>query len=129
MVQQICKGKTYTRRNDIQHIEHQKHDNNNITYSQRQTRFGEEQTKPANSLDPEKLGPEEEGQKRRDCTARQQHDEHNNITNGILYKEEKEDGTIITSANLSGSQFDFEFMLDHCKGHIMLIQEHWRLKE
>eukprot|EP00972_Heterocapsa_arctica_P034417 5067708-Heterocapsa_arctica.AAC.1 len=34
----------------------------------------------------------------------------------------------MTSVNLSGSQFDFEFMLDHCKDHVMLIQEHWRLK-
>eukprot|EP00972_Heterocapsa_arctica_P101514 14958835-Heterocapsa_arctica.AAC.1 len=71
MVQQVCKGKTYTRRNDIQHIEHQKPDNKKITYSQIQTRFGEEQTKQANSLDPEKLGPEEEGKRIRDCTARQ----------------------------------------------------------
>eukprot|EP00972_Heterocapsa_arctica_P060575 8936067-Heterocapsa_arctica.AAC.1 len=29
----------------------------------------------------------------------------------------------------SGSQFDFEFMLEHCTDHVMLIQEHWRLKE
>eukprot|EP00972_Heterocapsa_arctica_P040531 5971965-Heterocapsa_arctica.AAC.1 len=79
MVQQICKGKTYTRRNDIQQIEHQKHENTNITYSQRQTRFGEEQTKQATSIDPEKLGSEEEGKKRRDCTARQNHDGHTNI--------------------------------------------------
>eukprot|EP00972_Heterocapsa_arctica_P024184 3565019-Heterocapsa_arctica.AAC.1 len=35
----------------------------------------------------------------------------------------------MTSTNLSGSQFDFEFMLEHCKDHVMLIQEHWRLKE
>eukprot|EP00972_Heterocapsa_arctica_P085357 12579974-Heterocapsa_arctica.AAC.1 len=43
--------------------------------------------------------------------------------------QEKEDGTIITSANLSGSQFDFEYMLERCKDHVMLIQEHWRLNE
>eukprot|EP00972_Heterocapsa_arctica_P102096 15044312-Heterocapsa_arctica.AAC.1 len=60
MVQQICKGKIYSRRNDVQQIEHQKHENNNITDKQRQTRFREEQTKQANSIDPEKLGPEEE---------------------------------------------------------------------
>eukprot|EP00972_Heterocapsa_arctica_P077465 11426627-Heterocapsa_arctica.AAC.1 len=76
---------------------------------QRQTRFGEEQTQQTNSLNPEKLGPEEEGKHRRDCTARQKHDEHNNTQHGIWYKEEKEDGTIITSATLSGSHFDFEF--------------------
>eukprot|EP00972_Heterocapsa_arctica_P007829 1140673-Heterocapsa_arctica.AAC.1 len=65
----------------------------------------------------------------RDCTARQNHEENNNNNDGIMYKEEKEDGTIMTSTNLSGSQFDFEFMLEHCKYHVMLIQEHWRLKE
>eukprot|EP00972_Heterocapsa_arctica_P006874 1005071-Heterocapsa_arctica.AAC.1 len=62
----------------------------------------------------------------RDCTARQKHDEHNKRVNGRLYKQEKEDGTQITSINLSGSQFDFDFILDHCTYHVMLIQEHWR---
>eukprot|EP00972_Heterocapsa_arctica_P045380 6699299-Heterocapsa_arctica.AAC.1 len=65
----------------------------------------------------------------RDCTARQKHDENNKKKDGRLYNEEKEDGTIITSTNLSGSQVDFEFILEHCKHHVMLIQEHWRLKE
>eukprot|EP00972_Heterocapsa_arctica_P041810 6164294-Heterocapsa_arctica.AAC.1 len=64
----------------------------------------------------------------RDCTARKNHDEDNRHT-GILYKQEKEEGTHITSINLSGSQLDFEFMLDHCKDHEMLIQEQWRLTE
>eukprot|EP00972_Heterocapsa_arctica_P028845 4243669-Heterocapsa_arctica.AAC.1 len=49
--------------------------------------------------------------------------------NGRLYKQEKEDGTRITSTNMSGSQFDFEHMLEHCTDHVMLIQEHWRLKD
>eukprot|EP00972_Heterocapsa_arctica_P114928 16445196-Heterocapsa_arctica.AAC.1 len=40
-----------------------------------------------------------------------------------------EDGTRITSINLSGSQEDFEHMLEHCTDCIMLIQEHWRLNE
>eukprot|EP00972_Heterocapsa_arctica_P072072 10643800-Heterocapsa_arctica.AAC.1 len=65
----------------------------------------------------------------RDCTTRQNHDEHNNIRNVIIYKQEKESVTRLTSINLSGSQFDFEFMLDHCTDHVMLIQERWRLKE
>eukprot|EP00972_Heterocapsa_arctica_P058291 8600048-Heterocapsa_arctica.AAC.1 len=30
---------------------------------------------------------------------------------------------------MSGSHFDFEFMLEHCTDHVMLIQKHWRLKE
>eukprot|EP00972_Heterocapsa_arctica_P052266 7689678-Heterocapsa_arctica.AAC.1 len=47
----------------------------------------------------------------------------------ILYKEELADGSRITSINLSGSQFDFEYMLEHCKYNIMLIQEHWRLNK
>eukprot|EP00972_Heterocapsa_arctica_P022670 3335037-Heterocapsa_arctica.AAC.2 len=36
----------------------------------------------------------------------------------------RKEGTRIPSINLSGSQPDFEFMLDHCKDHVMLIQEH-----
>eukprot|EP00972_Heterocapsa_arctica_P038889 5730660-Heterocapsa_arctica.AAC.1 len=48
---------------------------------------------------------------------------------GRRFKEEKEDGTRITSTSLSGSRFDYKFMLDHCKDHILLTQEHWRLKE
>eukprot|EP00972_Heterocapsa_arctica_P095353 14062810-Heterocapsa_arctica.AAC.1 len=58
----------------------------------------------------------------RDCTAWQKHDEHNKLLNGRLYTQEKEYGTQITSINLSGSQFDFDFMLDHCTDHVMLIQ-------
>eukprot|EP00972_Heterocapsa_arctica_P040730 6002886-Heterocapsa_arctica.AAC.1 len=65
----------------------------------------------------------------RDCTARRKHDKNNANTYGRLYKHEKDDGTIFTSTNLSGSQFDFEFMLHHCKYHVVLIQAHWRLKE
>eukprot|EP00972_Heterocapsa_arctica_P035656 5247060-Heterocapsa_arctica.AAC.1 len=65
----------------------------------------------------------------RDCTTIQNHDEHRNRQNGRIYKQEKEDGTRPTSINLSGSQFDFAFMLDHCTDHVMLIQEHWRLNE
>eukprot|EP00972_Heterocapsa_arctica_P049112 7230717-Heterocapsa_arctica.AAC.1 len=65
----------------------------------------------------------------RDCTARQKHDEQNKRHNGRLYMQEKEDGPRITSTNLSGSQFDLEYMVEHCTDHVMLIQEHWRLKE
>eukprot|EP00972_Heterocapsa_arctica_P014593 2150018-Heterocapsa_arctica.AAC.1 len=65
----------------------------------------------------------------RDCTARQKHDEKHTNKYGRLYNEEKEDGTIIISTNLSGSQFDVEFMLEHCNDHVMPIQEHWILKE
>eukprot|EP00972_Heterocapsa_arctica_P040731 6002887-Heterocapsa_arctica.AAC.1 len=64
----------------------------------------------------------------RDCTARRKHDKNNKHTYGRLYNHEKEDVPIFTSTNLSGSQFDFEFMLEHCKDHVMLIQEHGRLK-
>jgi hypothetical protein len=48
---------------------------------------------------------------------------------GRLFKNEREDGTIITTINLAGSQFDFDFMLEHCKDHVLIIQEHWRLKD
>eukprot|EP00972_Heterocapsa_arctica_P096435 14227076-Heterocapsa_arctica.AAC.1 len=45
------------------------------------------------------------------------------------YKEECEDGTRITTINVSGSQCDFEYVLDMTEDHIVLIQEHWRLEE
>eukprot|EP00972_Heterocapsa_arctica_P049202 7241058-Heterocapsa_arctica.AAC.1 len=113
MIQQICKGKTYTRISEIQQIEHQKHEDRKIADRHRQTRIEDEQTKQAHYEQYEKLGPEEKGCRMRDCTARQTHDENNTNTYVILNKEEKEYGTIITSTSLSGSQFDFEFMLDH----------------
>eukprot|EP00972_Heterocapsa_arctica_P019486 2876516-Heterocapsa_arctica.AAC.1 len=112
MILPTCKARTYTRRSDIQQIEPQKHEDINITYRHRKTRIGEEQTKQAHYQNSEKLGPEEEGSRMRDCTARQRHDEKNQ-KHGILYTEEKEYGTLITSTNLSGSQFHFEFMLEH----------------
>eukprot|EP00972_Heterocapsa_arctica_P063721 9402557-Heterocapsa_arctica.AAC.1 len=60
MVQQMCKGKIDIRRNEIQQIEHEKHEDNNSTENQRQTRFGEEQAKQTNIINSEKLGSEEE---------------------------------------------------------------------
>eukprot|EP00972_Heterocapsa_arctica_P022208 3267875-Heterocapsa_arctica.AAC.1 len=60
IVQQVCKGRTFTRRSDIQQIEHQKHEDKKIADRQRQARIGEEQTKQTNNLNSEKLGPEEE---------------------------------------------------------------------
>eukprot|EP00972_Heterocapsa_arctica_P042474 6260306-Heterocapsa_arctica.AAC.1 len=71
MVQQVCKGKTYTRRSETEQIEHKKQAYKKNTDRRRQTRFGEEQTKQTDNQQFEKLGPEEEGNKRRDCTARQ----------------------------------------------------------
>eukprot|EP00972_Heterocapsa_arctica_P025437 3745324-Heterocapsa_arctica.AAC.1 len=60
MMQQICKARTYTRRNEIQQIEHQKHEGIQITDRHRQTRIGKEQTKHSHEHNSEKLGPEEE---------------------------------------------------------------------
>eukprot|EP00972_Heterocapsa_arctica_P020603 3037011-Heterocapsa_arctica.AAC.1 len=60
MIQQTCKARTYTRKSEIQQIEHQKQEDIHITYRHRQTRIGEEQTKQAHNQIPEKLGPEEE---------------------------------------------------------------------
>eukprot|EP00972_Heterocapsa_arctica_P115673 16449117-Heterocapsa_arctica.AAC.1 len=45
------------------------------------------------------------------------------------YEEECEDGTRITTINVSGSQCDFEYVLDVAEDHIVLIHEHWRLEE
>eukprot|EP00972_Heterocapsa_arctica_P002228 320873-Heterocapsa_arctica.AAC.1 len=66
-------------------------------------------------------------QRQRDCTAG--HRPGNKVNTGRLYTNEKEEGTTLTSINLSGSQFDYDFMLEHCKDHVLLIQEHWRLKD
>ncbi len=76
----------------------------------------------------------EQGDNIRDCTTRKNKDTHDgNVKThlgqpGILFKEEKEHGTRITSTNVAGSLTDSEYMLDHCKDHIMLLQEHWRLE-
>eukprot|EP00972_Heterocapsa_arctica_P094434 13928047-Heterocapsa_arctica.AAC.1 len=102
-----CKTKTYSRRSDLQQIEHQQQEDTTSTDNHRQTHFGEEKTNHTELSEADKLGPKEEGSRMRDCTARQTHDEHNKRHNGILYKQEKEDGTQITSTNLSGSPFYF----------------------
>ena len=47
---------------------------------------------------------------------------------GIIFKSEKKHGTRITTTNVAGSLPDFEFMLDDCKDHILLVQAHWRLE-
>eukprot|EP00972_Heterocapsa_arctica_P082524 12159120-Heterocapsa_arctica.AAC.1 len=93
-------------------MEHQKHEDIKSTDRHRQTLIGEEQTKQTDDQEADKLGPEEDVSRMRDCTARQKHDDQRKQHNGILYKQEKEDGTRITSTNLSGSQLDVEFMLE-----------------
>eukprot|EP00972_Heterocapsa_arctica_P090105 13292641-Heterocapsa_arctica.AAC.1 len=90
-------------------MEHQKHEDIKISYRHRQTRIGEQQAKQTHNQHSEKSGPEEEGSNMRDCTARRTHNEKTNNTYGILYNDEKED--------------------EHCKDHVMLIQEHWILNE
>eukprot|EP00972_Heterocapsa_arctica_P043898 6482070-Heterocapsa_arctica.AAC.1 len=112
-IQQICKTKTYIRRSECQQIEYQKQEDRKITDRHRQTLIGEEQTKHVHYQDSDKLRPEEDVSRMRDCTARRKHDEKNKKKDGRLYKQEKEEGTRITSTNLSGSQFDFEYMLEH----------------
>eukprot|EP00972_Heterocapsa_arctica_P076348 11262908-Heterocapsa_arctica.AAC.1 len=113
MIQQMCKARTYTRRSESPQIGHQKYEDRRIEDRHRQTCLGEEETKQTHTHNYDKLGPEEEGSRMRDVTARQKHEGENKEKYGRLYKEEKQTGTIITSANLSGSQFDFEFMLKH----------------
>ena len=73
------------------------------------------------------LGPKEDNKTQRDCTAIKQM--QHKMKTGRLFKNEREDGTRITTINLAGSQFDFDFMLEHCKDHVLIIQEHWRLKD
>eukprot|EP00972_Heterocapsa_arctica_P051572 7587182-Heterocapsa_arctica.AAC.1 len=102
-VQQTCKTKSYSRRSDLQLVEYQTQEGNNNTYKHRQTLIGEEQKRQVERQEADKLAPKEDASNMKDFTARQEHDEHNKILNGIIYEQEKEDGT----------QFDFEFMLDH----------------
>eukprot|EP00972_Heterocapsa_arctica_P004668 692167-Heterocapsa_arctica.AAC.1 len=108
-------------------MEFEKTEAYHVSEKQKLTKFGEEQTDQDKSENQDFVGPKEDEKKQRDCTARQK--PTNKIKQGRRYKGEKEEGTRITSTNLSGSQFDYESMLEHCKDHIRLIQEHWRLKE
>eukprot|EP00972_Heterocapsa_arctica_P015746 2320665-Heterocapsa_arctica.AAC.1 len=106
-IQHICNTKTYSRRSEVQQVEHQTQEDNNSTDRHRQTLIVDEQTKHTDFQEADTLGPKEDASRMRDCTARQNHDEQNNIHNVILYKQENEDGTQITSTNLSGSQSHF----------------------
>eukprot|EP00972_Heterocapsa_arctica_P093120 13735060-Heterocapsa_arctica.AAC.1 len=76
-IQQICKTKTYTRRSELQHIEHQQQEDKTNGDRHRQTLIGEEQTKQTESFEAHRLGPKEDVNRLRDCTARQNHDDQN----------------------------------------------------
>eukprot|EP00972_Heterocapsa_arctica_P114840 16444643-Heterocapsa_arctica.AAC.1 len=74
-IQQTCKASTYTRRSELQQIEHQKQEDGKSTDGHRQTLFGEEQKTHAHEKEQYKLGPEGNVSSMRDCTARRKHDE------------------------------------------------------
>eukprot|EP00972_Heterocapsa_arctica_P035521 5228041-Heterocapsa_arctica.AAC.1 len=69
--QQVHKGKTYNRRSENQQMEFEKHETSHFSEKQTQTKFGEEQTEQDNSENQEIIGPKEDNNKQRDCTARQ----------------------------------------------------------
>eukprot|EP00972_Heterocapsa_arctica_P029277 4306524-Heterocapsa_arctica.AAC.1 len=94
---------------------------------QRQTKFDDKESGQNNCEKEAFIGPKEDTKTQRDCTAGDR--PTNKVNIGKLFKNEQEEGTIFTSIHLSGSQFDYEFMLEHCKDHALLIQEHWRLKD
>eukprot|EP00972_Heterocapsa_arctica_P008210 1201753-Heterocapsa_arctica.AAC.1 len=94
---------------------------------QRQTKFDDEESGQNNCETEEFSGPKEYTKTQRDCTAGDRPTNKVNICR--LFKNEKQEGTIFTSINSAGSQFDYEFMLGHCKDHVLLIQEHWRLQD
>eukprot|EP00972_Heterocapsa_arctica_P057660 8505422-Heterocapsa_arctica.AAC.1 len=77
-IQQISKARMYTRRTELQQIEHQKQEDIKSTDRHRQTLNGEEQTKQAHKQYPDKLGPEENVSRMRDCTARRARREKQN---------------------------------------------------
>eukprot|EP00972_Heterocapsa_arctica_P091789 13537252-Heterocapsa_arctica.AAC.1 len=64
-IQQTCNIKTYSRRSELQHIEHQQQEDIKSTYRHRQTLIGEEQTKQADNQEKDKLGPEEDASRMR----------------------------------------------------------------
>eukprot|EP00972_Heterocapsa_arctica_P078820 11623567-Heterocapsa_arctica.AAC.1 len=59
-IQQICKTKTYSRRSELQQVEHHKQEDTNSTDRHRQTMIGEEQTKQTDLQEADKLGPNED---------------------------------------------------------------------
>ncbi len=68
-----------------------------------------------------------------DLETRKKHLEGDNYFDfhkkGRLYQEEKEEGTKMLTINLSGSIGDFEYILENCKEHIIMIQEHKQLQQ
>eukprot|EP00972_Heterocapsa_arctica_P066061 9745432-Heterocapsa_arctica.AAC.1 len=85
----------------MQQVERQKQENKRNTDRHRQTLIGDKQTKHTDYQEADKQGPTEDASNMIDGTARQKHDERNTRHNGILYKQEKEDGTRIASTSLS----------------------------
>eukprot|EP00972_Heterocapsa_arctica_P047788 7048970-Heterocapsa_arctica.AAC.1 len=100
-IQQTCKTNNCSRRSESQQDEHQQEEANRSTDRHRQTHIGEEQIKQVEHKETDEPGPKEDASKMRDCTSRQKHDKQHKRHTVILYKQEKEDGTQITSANLS----------------------------
>eukprot|EP00972_Heterocapsa_arctica_P097635 14406910-Heterocapsa_arctica.AAC.1 len=93
--------------------------------SRSQTRLGEEKYKEEKANSNDIPITKEENKTQNDTKAGNK--ANNTKKQGRLFKQEKEEGTIIMTINLSGSQFDFDFILEHCQDHILLIQEHWKL--
>eukprot|EP00972_Heterocapsa_arctica_P023758 3500920-Heterocapsa_arctica.AAC.1 len=113
--QQICKGKTYDRRSEEEQQIYEQHKKTYVEEQQRQTTFEDKENRQTNIGEEEFIGPREDTNTQRDCTAIKR--PTNKVKMGRLFKNEKEEGTRLTSISLSGSQFDYEFMLEHCKDH------------
>eukprot|EP00972_Heterocapsa_arctica_P084525 12451597-Heterocapsa_arctica.AAC.1 len=128
ITRQECNTKLYERRTDSQQAYY---DNNKkyILYNntQSQTRLGEETYKEDKSDSNGAPIAEEEKKTQDDIKAGKKTDRENK--QGRLFKQEKKEGTRFMTINLSGSLFDYNFMLEHCKDHVLLIQEHWILKD
>eukprot|EP00972_Heterocapsa_arctica_P071222 10520534-Heterocapsa_arctica.AAC.1 len=63
--QQFCKTKNYSRRSEMQQVEHHKQEDKHNTDRHRQTLIGEEQTKHTDFQEADKLGPKEDASKMR----------------------------------------------------------------
>eukprot|EP00972_Heterocapsa_arctica_P028816 4239380-Heterocapsa_arctica.AAC.1 len=105
--QQVYKGRTYNRRSDSQQIELETNEANQFNEKRKQTQLVEHDVDQDKFENLKFYRPKEDKETQRDCTATKR--PTNKVKQGRRYKEEKKEGTRITTTNLSGSQFDYDF--------------------
>jgi hypothetical protein len=123
----LTKGKIYIPRTEESQIAYENHVKETDKVNLIQTTLDGNPNEDGRDNKKPFIGPRQERKGDKDAEARNKHLASRYNKKGRLYKEEKIDGTRITTINLSGSLPDFEYMLDNCKDHIMMIQEHKQL--